>query len=113
MACGCSTGSGAGSSSRRRGGSSSARPRAILDRARAAELRLSELGALTRGTLAIWASFTSWNTWLLLRLVRFRALYPGIALHLTPANTQGGDRGGALWARRARLRRRGPSTARA
>ena len=63
--------------------------RAILERARAAELRLSELGALARGTLAIWASQTVTDTWLPPRLMRFRALYPGIALQLTPANTQG------------------------
>ncbi len=63
--------------------------RAILDRARAAELRLSELGALTRGTLSIWASQTVTDTWLPPRLMRFRTLHPGIELRLTPANTQG------------------------
>ncbi len=63
--------------------------RAILDRARAAELRLSELGALTRGTLAIWASQTVTDTWLPPRLMRFRTMHPGIELVLTPANTRG------------------------
>jgi DNA-binding transcriptional LysR family regulator len=63
--------------------------KAMLDRARAAELRLSELGALTRGTLAIWASQTVADTWLPPRLMRFRGLYPGIELLLTPANTRG------------------------
>lgn len=61
--------------------------RAILDRARAAELRLSELGALARGTLAIWSSQTVMDTWLPARLMRFRAMYPGIELVVTPANT--------------------------
>ena len=63
--------------------------RAILDRARAAELRLSELGALARGTLAIWASQTVMDTWLPPRLMRFRTLHPGIVLSVTPANTRG------------------------
>ena len=62
--------------------------RAILDRARAAELRLSELGALARGTLAIWASQTVTDTWLPARLMRFRTMYPGIEIALTPANTR-------------------------
>jgi DNA-binding transcriptional LysR family regulator len=63
--------------------------RAILDRARAAELRLGELGGLRRGTLAIWASLTIAESWLPPRLMRFHAAHPGIELKMTAANTQG------------------------
>lgn len=62
--------------------------RAILDRARAAELRLSELGSLARGTLTIWASQTVTDAWLPPRLMRFHAAHPAIEIRLTPANTR-------------------------
>ena len=88
MACGSSTASAAGSRFRATGREFLGEARAILDRARAAELRLSELGALARGTLAIWASQTVTDTWLPARLMRFRTMYPGIEIALTPANTR-------------------------
>jgi DNA-binding transcriptional LysR family regulator len=61
--------------------------RAVLARAEAAELVLSELGGLTRGTLAVQASQTIASYWLPRHLVAFRRAYPGIRLRLTIANT--------------------------
>jgi DNA-binding transcriptional LysR family regulator len=61
--------------------------RAILARVEAAELVLSELGNLTRGTLAVHASQTIANYWLPRHLVAFRQKYPGIDIRLTISNT--------------------------
>lgn len=62
--------------------------RAVLSRANAAELVLSELGSLGRGTLSIHASQTIASYWLPSRLVVFREAYPRIELHLSAGNTQ-------------------------
>jgi DNA-binding transcriptional LysR family regulator len=61
--------------------------RAVLARAEAAELVLSELGGLKRGTLAVQASQTIVSYWLPRHLVAFRRAYPGIELRLTIGNT--------------------------
>ena len=61
--------------------------RAVLARAEAAELVLSELGGLKRGTLAVQASQTIVSYWLPRHLVAFRRAYPGIDLRLTIGNT--------------------------
>ena len=63
--------------------------RAVLARAAAAELVLSELGGLKRGTLTIQASQTIASYWLPRHLVAFHRTYPDIALHLTVGNTAG------------------------
>lgn len=62
--------------------------RAVLARAHAAELVLSELGTLGHGTLNIQASQTIASYWLPERLVRFREVYPGIEVHLSAGNTE-------------------------
>lgn len=62
--------------------------RETLARARSAELVLSELGGLMRGTLAVYASQTIASYWLPQRLMRFRAAFPGIDLTLTLGNTR-------------------------
>ena len=70
--------------------------KAVLARAAAAELALAELSGLQRGSLVLHASQTIANYWLPARLHAFRSLYPGIALHLTIANTtEVGDAVGA------------------
>ncbi|HEX3573939.1 MAG TPA: LysR substrate-binding domain-containing protein [Rhodopila sp.] len=61
--------------------------RAVLARAEAAELVLSELGGLKRGTLAVQASQTIVSYWLPRYLVAFRRAYPGIDIRLTVGNT--------------------------
>src|SRR3984893_4799082 len=61
--------------------------RAVLARAEAAGRVLSELGNLTRGTLAVQASQTIANYWLPRHLVAFRRKYPGIDIRLTISNT--------------------------
>ena len=61
--------------------------RALLARAEAAGLILSELGNLKRGTLAVQASQTIANYWLPRHLVAFRRKYPGIDIRLTIGNT--------------------------
>ena len=61
--------------------------RAILARVEAAELVLSDLGGLLRGTLAIQASHTIASYWLPRHLVAFRRAYPAIAIRLTIGNT--------------------------
>lgn len=65
-----------------------AEARETLARARSAELVLSELGGLMRGTLSVHASQTIASYWLPPRLMRFRAAYPGIDLTLTLGNTR-------------------------
>lgn len=61
--------------------------RAILARVEAAELVLSELGGLLRGTLAIQASHTIASYWLPRYLVAFRRAHPAITIRLTIGNT--------------------------
>jgi DNA-binding transcriptional LysR family regulator len=61
--------------------------RAVLARAEAAELVLSELGALKRGTLMVQASQTIASYWLPRHLVAFRQAHPGIEIRLTIGNT--------------------------
>ena len=61
--------------------------RATLARVRAAELMLSEMGGLSRGSLAIHASQTVASYWLPPLLMRFHAAYPGIELNLVIGNT--------------------------
>lgn len=62
--------------------------RATLNSARAAELTLSELGSMKRGTLHIHASQTISSYWLPPLLVRFHQAYPQIDIHLVVANTK-------------------------
>ena len=62
--------------------------RATLARADAAELVLSELGGLRRGSLAVQASQTIASYWLPARVVRFHAAHPGIDLKLSVGNTE-------------------------
>jgi DNA-binding transcriptional LysR family regulator len=61
--------------------------RAVLARAQAAELALSELGGLKRGTLAIFSSQTIGTYWLPAYLARYRKAYPAIELQLAIGNT--------------------------
>ncbi|HBK07931.1 MAG TPA: LysR family transcriptional regulator [Acetobacteraceae bacterium] len=61
--------------------------RAVLARAAAAELVLSELGGLKRGTLLIQASQTIASYWLPRHMVAFRRTYPNIDLRLAVGNT--------------------------
>jgi DNA-binding transcriptional LysR family regulator len=61
--------------------------RAVLARAEAAELVLSELGGLKRGTLSVQASQTIASYWLPRHLVAFRRAYPGIDIRLAVGNT--------------------------
>ena len=61
--------------------------RAVLARAEAAELVLSELGGLKRGTLSVQASQTIAGYWLPRHLVAFRRAHPGIDIRLTVGNT--------------------------
>jgi DNA-binding transcriptional LysR family regulator len=61
---------------------------ATLARVRAAELALSELGGLTRGTLDLYASQTIASYWLPPRLMHFHEAHPGIELRLTVGNTR-------------------------
>jgi DNA-binding transcriptional LysR family regulator len=64
--------------------------RAVLARVEAAELVLSELSNLKRGTLAVHASQTIAGYWLPRHLVAFRPKYPGIDIRLTIGNTAQG-----------------------
>jgi DNA-binding transcriptional LysR family regulator len=61
--------------------------KAVLARAEAAELALSELAGLRRGRLAIQASQTIASYWLPRHLVAFRRAYPNLELRLTVGNT--------------------------
>lgn len=61
--------------------------RAILARTQAAELALSEMSGLERGTLAIHASQTIASYWLPKYLVSFREAHPGIKINLVTGNT--------------------------
>lgn len=59
--------------------------RAVLARAEAASLVLSELGSLSRGKLTIHASQTIATYWLPPRLMAFHDRYPGIEPHCRSA----------------------------
>jgi len=61
--------------------------KAVLARAAQAELALTELSGLQRGSLTLHASQTIANYWLPPQLHAFRSQYPGIALHLVIGNT--------------------------
>ena len=61
--------------------------RAVLARAATAELALSELSGLKRGTLSVHASQTIASYWLSPRLVAFRSAYPRIEVKLAVGNT--------------------------
>jgi DNA-binding transcriptional LysR family regulator len=61
--------------------------RAVLARAAAAELMLSEIGNLQRGTLSVRASQTIASYWLPRHLVAFRCAHPKIELRLAIGNT--------------------------
>jgi DNA-binding transcriptional LysR family regulator len=61
--------------------------RAVLERARAAEAALDELGDLKRGTLTVSASQTIASYWLPTRLVRFRERFAGIDIRLRVGTT--------------------------
>ena len=61
--------------------------RSVLARAAAAELTLSELGGLKRGSLAVQASQTIASYWLPPRLVAFHQAYPGIMLRVGIGNS--------------------------
>jgi DNA-binding transcriptional LysR family regulator len=60
---------------------------AVLARARAAALVLSDLGGLQRGELTVCASQTIASYWLPPVLMRFKSRHPGIDLKLTIGNT--------------------------
>ena len=64
-----------------------AEARAVLARAEVAELALSELGNLKRGTLSVQASQTIASYWLPRHLVAFRHAYPQIRIRLAVGNT--------------------------
>jgi DNA-binding transcriptional LysR family regulator len=64
-----------------------AEAQAVLARAEAAELALSELGGLLRGVLSVQASQTIAGYWLPRHLVRFRRTYPGVEIRLAVGNT--------------------------
>ena len=59
----------------------------VLARAEAAELVLSELGGLKRGTVRLAASQTIASYWLPRHLVAYRRAYPGIEIPLAIGNT--------------------------
>src|SRR6202048_736160 len=64
-----------------------AEARAVLARAEAAELALSEMGGLKRGTLSVHASQTIAGYWLPRHLVAFRRAHPQIQIRLSIGNT--------------------------
>ena len=64
-----------------------AEARAVVARAEAAELVLSEFGSLERGTLSVQASQTIASYWLPRHLVAFRRAYPQLQIRLTIGNT--------------------------
>ncbi|MCO5066628.1 MAG: LysR substrate-binding domain-containing protein [Rhizobiaceae bacterium] len=61
--------------------------RAVMARAKAAELVLADLAGLKVGSLSIAASQTVGNYWLPEIVQRFHSLYPGISISLTIGNT--------------------------
>src|SRR5258706_666546 len=64
-----------------------AEARAVLAREKWAELVMSELGGLERGTLVVQASQTIASCWLPRHLVAFRRTYPRIDIRLSIGNT--------------------------
>ena len=62
--------------------------RAVLARAAAAETALTDLGALRRGRLSIFASQTIAGYWLPARLAAFHAAHPGVELDVAAGNTR-------------------------
>lgn len=62
--------------------------RDVVARAKAAAQVLSDLAGLKRGSLNVAASQTVANYWLPPRIQAFRRAHPGIALHVTIANTE-------------------------
>src|ERR1700731_2389570 len=65
-----------------------AEARAVLARAEAAELALSEFAGLRRGTLSVQASQTIAGYWLPRHLVAFRRAHAQIQIRLTIGNTE-------------------------
>jgi DNA-binding transcriptional LysR family regulator len=61
--------------------------RAVLARAAAAELALSEVGGLKRGTLSVHASQTIASYWLPCHLVRFHQFFPDVEVRVAVGNT--------------------------
>lgn len=61
--------------------------KAVLARANAAEMVLSDLGELRRGRLHLAASQTIANYWLPRHIHAFRTRFPGVEVHLTIGNT--------------------------
>ncbi|MHB8283066.1 MAG: LysR family transcriptional regulator [Caulobacteraceae bacterium] len=61
--------------------------KAVLARAAAAEAALDDLGGLKRGRLSVYASRTISSYWLPARLVKFRAMHPGIEVEVAIGNT--------------------------
>jgi DNA-binding transcriptional LysR family regulator len=61
--------------------------KAVLARALAAERALGDLAGLKTGELVLAASQTIGSYWLPLRIVQFRALYPGLTIKLRIGNT--------------------------
>lgn len=62
--------------------------KATLARAAGADLFLTEIGGLKRGTLTLAASQTVAGSWLPPRLMRFKAGYPAIDIRLGASNTE-------------------------
>lgn len=62
--------------------------RATLARAQSADLFLTEIGGLKRGTLALAASQTAGGYWLPPRLMRFHQSYPAIDIRMMGGNTE-------------------------
>jgi DNA-binding transcriptional LysR family regulator len=62
--------------------------RGVLARAGVAEAALTDLGALRRGRLPIFASQTIASYWLPRRLVAFHAAHPGVELDVSVGNTR-------------------------
>ncbi len=62
--------------------------KATLARAAGADLFLTEIGGLKRGTLTLAASQTVAGSWLPPRLMRFKADYPAIDIRLGASNTE-------------------------
>ena len=62
--------------------------RAVLQRAAAAELAISELAGHPRGALRVAASQTVVNNWLPERLVAYHAQFPDVQVHVISCNTE-------------------------
>lgn len=62
--------------------------KATLARAAGADLFLTEIGSLKRGTLTLAASQTVAGSWLPPRLMRFKADHPAIDIRLVASNTE-------------------------